>query len=147
MYGERRKEHLREMASLFETLSFTVVAPSERALDIWQSSSDFPVKATIVHPHLKLDLSSQRFKYVGEGEDDGTPPQPLKVGFCGYPVMHKGWYVYQDILDAKTPSGQPLEFYHFAEKPSGDRRPEFRSVRVTRDDREAMIEAMRSVDL
>jgi glycosyltransferase involved in cell wall biosynthesis len=124
-----------------------VIAPSELALDLWQSSSDLPVQATIVHPHLKLGLASHRFKYAGEGQDDDTSQQPLKVGFCGYPVMHKGWYVYQDLLDAKIPRDQPLEFYHFAEKSSGDQRLEFRSVRVTRDDRDAMVEAMRSVDL
>ncbi len=105
LYGRRRRIHLAEHARFFQTFAMTVLAPSQAALDLWLSS--FPVRPADakVHPHAKL----RKRKTDGEGGDVGGP---LKVAFLGMPAPHKGWPVFERLVERFVDDPR-YEFHHF----------------------------------
>jgi glycosyltransferase involved in cell wall biosynthesis len=112
--GAHRATHLSRMRKLFSEIAFTLVAPSASALSVWQQSSDFPVRATVVQEHCKLHKDAYP-----------TPPKiiptgaPLRVAFLGFPTLHKGWPIFHDVV-ALCASDQRYAFYHLGRHKSSE---------------------------
>ena len=65
----------------------------------------------------------------------------IRVAFLGYPALHKGWPVFQMLLDAA--GGDPdYEFYYIGDADVRDARLRQRRVRVSNDMRSAMTVAV-----
>lgn len=135
-FGQVRDQHLDDLDFLFNTIPFTVVAPSQTALDFWTKKSSLSHKDCIVHPHGHLTWT----EYPIRRSNSAKPP--IRVAFCGYPLCHKGWHVYMELIDKIGSIDNKWEFYHFAEEPAGISKIHFRSVRVTPRDKEAMVRAL-----
>ena len=57
--GPGRVAHLAEMRQIFEACDFTVLAPSQFALDLWCARSDLPCRNARVHWHWRLRSQSR----------------------------------------------------------------------------------------
>jgi hypothetical protein len=139
VHGEARRRHMDAIARVFAAIRFTMVAPSRAAASIWREASPLPHRAMVVQPHWRIrpiipSKESRRFRRRSV----------LKIAFAGSAFPSKGWPAYRDMVDRLA--GDPsLRFLHFA---SSDEDPlpgsTFVKVRVTRDNRFAMIDALRA---
>ena len=116
-FGTARKDHAGKVQELFEAVHFTIVAPSQSALDLWLARSALPFETAVVHPHVAMTFKRKRVRHAAEGSD-----VPLRVGFCGYPTFLKGWFVFRSLVDAARTARQPFEFYHLSDRASADLR-------------------------
>lgn len=88
VYEPHRARHIAAHMAVFEALSLTVVAPSRSALETWRGAIAFPHKAARILPHVRL-INSRPAPAVSGG--------PLRVAYPGFPVVHKGWPVFQAL--------------------------------------------------
>jgi FkbM family methyltransferase len=136
VFGESRRGHVTRVRQMFETLSLTVVAPSESALEIWEAHSGLSAQQTLIHPHCTLDTATLKTLSVSSSDKD-----PLRIAFLGYLDVHKGWPVFERLL--KRFGGNPrYEFYYL-----GKGSPEYPNLKVTNvavttESRTAMIDAI-----
>jgi hypothetical protein len=93
VYGERRLIHLAEHGDFFRAFDVTAVAPSEAALSLWLKTHPKAAKATGVSPHATL-----RARAAGPTGPVASGA-PLRVGFLGMPVEHKGWPVFARLAE------------------------------------------------
>ncbi|MFN7360632.1 hypothetical protein [Brevundimonas sp.] len=92
VYGRRRAYQLAAMTRLLTELDPVVVAPSEAALALWRDRFPSPPKRQRVVAHAELET-------VGPPPRGRVEPDnPLRVGFLGMPVLHKGWPVFADLV-------------------------------------------------
>jgi hypothetical protein len=115
-YGKGRLAHIEHVSDLFKQLQFEVLAPSERAADIWRDGVQFQVGSVRPHPHwsLKARPAVQSAARKGKSTSHGKmPARPIRVAFIGYPNANKGWQIYKDLVEAESTSGVIL-FYHLA---------------------------------
>jgi hypothetical protein len=135
VFGGDREEHAPRMRSFFEMLDPMILAPSAVTLDFWRRRAGLPHAGGMVVPPARLVMAV-----------DGAPiaPQansPLRVAHLGASIMHKGWHVFEElaIKHARDPR---YKFYHLGAAGV----PSFKyvrdPVRVTPDQRDAMIEAV-----
>jgi hypothetical protein len=90
VFGPGRDLHLSAHRRLFEALDLTLVAPSQAALDTWNSAPDAPqARRQVVHPHAHLAPTGR--------QAGGDPEAPLKVAFLGMPSAYKGWPVFTEL--------------------------------------------------
>ncbi|PHY19626.1 glycosyltransferase family 4 protein, partial [Caulobacter sp. BP25] len=139
LYGRRRRIHLAEHGRFFQAFAMTVLAPSQAALDLWLSS--FPVKpaATKVHPHAKL----RKRKADGEG---GDRRGPLKVAFLGMPAPHKGWPVYERLVE-RFADDPRYEFHHLGKTKDPAIEAKFTAVEPTPEIAEPMAAAVEALEI
>jgi glycosyltransferase involved in cell wall biosynthesis len=144
IYGSSRRRNARHLLKMFEVANFTVVAPSEVARKIWLEASDLPHRNVVVQEHCRVDYSAGLQRDHRLAEQIGLSGQPIKVAFVGYPVMHKGWPVFERLVD-ETRSDSAYEFFHFAKRGVGVRSRKIRAIDavVTSDRRDAMVELLR----
>mgnify|MGYP000476951799 FL=1 len=139
LYGRRRRIHLAEHGRFFQTFAMTVLAPSQAALDLWLSS--FPVKpaAAKVHPHATL----RKRRANGEGDSAGGP---LKVAFLGMPAPHKGWPVYERLVErfAQDPR---YEFHHLGKIKDDAVEARFTAIQPAPDVAEPMAAAVEAMEI
>ena len=62
IYGRSRLVHLSEIRLLFESIPFTVLAPSEAALNVWSAGSQLPNEGAYVHEHCRLERNAVRME-------------------------------------------------------------------------------------
>jgi hypothetical protein len=136
LYGPYRQGHIDEHRRLFEALSLTVVAPSDGALELWRSASDFPHAGEIVIPHARLEPSRS-----GDAQPAGGP---LRVAFVGVGAPHKGWPVFHDLV-ARFRVDPRYEFVHLGRKAPQVLPIEFHEVTVTADQPQAMRDALQDL--
>lgn len=118
-YGNGRLAHIEQVSRLFEQLKFEVVAPSERAADVWRRGVQFKVAQLLVHPHWVLQAQQiaegpavKRKVHVPSSHHPNTG-RAIRLAFIGYPNANKGWPIYRNLIEAA--SALPgLEFYHLA---------------------------------
>lgn len=139
IYGRRRRIHLAEHGRFFQTFAMTVLAPSQAALDLWLSS--FPVKPADakVHPHAKL----RKRKAGGEGDGVGGP---LKVAFLGMPAPHKGWPVYERLVE-RFADDPRYEFHHLGKTQDNAVEAKFTAVAPTPGVAEPMVAAIEAMGI
>ncbi len=143
-FGASRKRALAQFGRLFEAHSFTVTAPSRFTRDFWRREHPHADVSSHVVPHARLVKQ--------EGEDARLPDKPLvpryrpRLAFVGLPNTMKGWKIWRRLVgDPSISSG--YELYHFGSKTEGDPPERFVSVSVTREDRHAMVEALRAHEI
>jgi len=136
VHGETRKVHLQRIREMFSTIPFMVVAPSAVALEIWEAHTDLPHVGTRVHPHCIVEPYNTDLRVRNLPDDE-----PVRVAFLGYPLMHKGWPVFQTLVDAC--GGNPaFEFHHLGSDGRADSRIRLTGVEVSRENRSAMVDAV-----
>jgi hypothetical protein len=138
VYGPWRQRHLSEHGRLFDRLDLTVVSPSQPTLDLWRSSWDFAAKGEIVHPHASL---------VDRGPAPQTPAdRPLRIAFLGMPVAHKGWAIFEDLVQRHAEDPR-YSFLHLGGRTPGGLPLEFHKVTVTDDDPRAMQDVVARLEV
>jgi len=143
VYGDSRVDYLRRIHRFFEAVPFTVVAPSAAALAVWRAGPALPHGRAVVHPHCRLELAKGR-KRASVKSPAGTAADPVRVGFIGPPVPHKGWDVFARLVD-EVGRRDCYRFHHFIAAKVPPRETEWVTqvpVRVTADDRDAMVAAL-----
>ena len=102
-------EHLGRMRALLETVRarLTVVAPSESARRIWQTSFPDYAGRTVVLPHL-MWAGSRPNEYRAS-----PPTKAIRIAFVGATYQYKGWDSFKQLVCELTAAGAEYEFYHF----------------------------------
>ncbi len=103
VHGDSRAAHRERLLWLFGTLAFHVVAPSQAALDLWRHGADLPHLSARVHAHCRLAPGTR------PARTDGA----IRVAFVGFATSHKGWPLFERLLEATGGSGD-YRYYHFA---------------------------------
>lgn len=143
VFEASRMENARYLQQMFRTANFTVVAPSESALNIWRNSSNLPHKAVMVQEHCRLTYSDDRPRKRRKAESRGSAGDPVRVAFVGFPVHHKGWPAFERLVE-ETWIDPAYRFYHFS-KTSGTvhtSRIRHVDVSVSPDRRDAMVDLL-----
>jgi hypothetical protein len=91
MYGRRRAFQLAAVTDLLAALEPIVVAPSASALALWRDRFPAAPARQVVAPHAGLET-------VAPAPNPAAAAGPLRVGFLGMPVLHKGWPVFTDLV-------------------------------------------------
>lgn len=142
IHGGERSRHLRSMERLFTEIRFHVLAPSTSALDLWRHGSWLPALSTDVLEHCRFVESGLRLS-AGDGSGLGTPGKPVRIAFVGSPTFHKGWGLFEDLVDALRGSFS-YRFHHFAAPGLHRGLPGVAevAVTVTATDRHGMAESL-----
>ncbi|MBV8474838.1 MAG: hypothetical protein JO107_01255 [Hyphomicrobiales bacterium] len=138
-FGDTRRADVALIEALFEALNPVVMAPSQAAMDFWRRNARYRHRRTVVAPHAAPMLT-------------GTLPpaaaqRALRVAHVGAPAIHKGWLEYQEL--AADFSGDPrYSFYLLSVAPPAYlKNVQHVPVSVTRGDRGAMIEALKTHEI
>ncbi len=103
VYGAERIAHHQAMEALFVAAQFSILSPSQLALDYWTLKSNLAYSDTRVIPHVALTANSAAATRA---------PGPHRVAFIGVMAFHKGWPLFERLIWECMDS--PLyEFYHF----------------------------------
>ncbi len=148
IHGEWRPRHLAALQTMFEAIPFTVVAPSRPALEIWQRATSLPHQRALVHPHCSLEPVSARTREVPE-DAAALRRNPVRVAFIGYPVNHKGWPIFVDLV-RRTGRLGCYRFFHFVSPDAlvPELAPVHRvDVKASADQRDAMTSALAAHDI
>jgi hypothetical protein len=134
VYGAQRPTHQQALRELFDRVPFHVLAPSRAALAIWRGGTDLPHLSARVHENALLE------------QDTATAADfalPVRVAFVGYPVSHKGWPLFRELVQRAHELGA-YRFHHFSTAETLQPMEGLACVpaRVDRDDRFAMTEAL-----
>jgi hypothetical protein len=110
VYGEHRRRQMQAHRKLFEGLAMTVIAPSRSAAEIWRAGVDLPHAGLEIHPHCSL-------RPAGGASVEASTERPLRVGYLGHPVTHKGWPAFYSLVMHLR--GDPrYEFFHLGKAPT-----------------------------
>ena len=115
VYGEARVAQLQAVERLFQRCRFTVVAPSQGALALWQRASALPHASAAVIEPARLDISAEPTGVVEIGTP-GTEGRPVRVAFVGPRTLSAGWLTFERIWET---CGELTAYalHHFAEGP------------------------------
>ena len=133
IHGEERKRHRASMQHLFSSHDFTVVAPSQTALDLWLAKGGLPYRSCAVSEHARL---------VPTGRKTATLETRLRVAFLGLPRYHKGWHTYSKLVMSLR-NDPRYRFYLLGQEERPYPGVEWRRVVSGPDDPHAMTEALR----
>jgi glycosyltransferase involved in cell wall biosynthesis len=132
-YGNQRKIQAVEFEQLFRANQLEVVAPSKFTYELWQSR--FPVIST---PHI-IPPAVLRW---GRNAPVKIKEGPLRIGFLGYPLEHKGWPTWLRLV--KEFSGKAkFKFFHFSSQKGEPGNYTRIDTRVTQENRLAMVDSLR----
>lgn len=145
-HGASRSIHQERVASLFSKLRPTLVAPSRAALTTWGNNPlRRHISGRIVLPHCELVPVAQKQK----GRTKGSVTEasdPLRVGFLGYDLYHKGWSVFERLA-ATFSADSRYRFFHLGNRQIRNPLVNFVRVNGGSHDRDAMIKAVREHSL
>lgn len=140
IYGEERTRQHEPMRELFETVSFTLIAPSEYAAEFWKQHCNLSYQDMVVQPHTTFVKQPGVSSMSGSGAD--STADVLRVAFIGYPAFHKGWPVFKRLVDENR-HNTSLKFHHLAVSPVDDVVGlDYTPVGVTGENPAAMVEAL-----
>jgi glycosyltransferase involved in cell wall biosynthesis len=134
IYGETRRKQQPAFIKLFKDYQLELVAPSSYTLALWKEKFPVSMASEKVIPHAKI-------KWVG------TIParkidDPLRIGFVGYPVYHKGWETWLRLVNQFSDDDR-YRFFHFSNTPGTPGNYKRVNVAVTKDKRLSMVEALK----
>lgn len=139
VYGEERGRVLPQFKDFLSRESFYVAAPSEFAIRLWKDNFDFPNKHLVL-PHVRLvSRSKPNLKRANDVLRSDYLP---KIAFIGHRAPHKGWNAWREFVD-KCDAASKYRLYHFGEDKEYRASERFVKVSVGRDDRNAMVTALR----
>jgi hypothetical protein len=135
-YGAARGGHSTRVRSFFEATRPVVLAPSQAALDVWLTA-DLPHATAVVQPLARLVLAP------AAGDNAHRAGRRLRVAHLGARVLHKGWYVFEELALRFADDGR-YEFLQFGASASVPMPGCIRGVpvQVVPDCRDAMVEAL-----
>jgi hypothetical protein len=90
--------------------------------------------------HVQLE----RIKAAAPGP--ATKGRPLRVGFLGYPVAHKGWPVFEELV-LKFADDPRYEFHHLGNGRRGGLKLEYTEVSANEGKMDAMRAAVEAAEL
>lgn len=137
-YGKMRATNLQKFSLLFKKIFMEVISPSQYTLDLWRGNFNSVKYHDKVLPHVKLIWT--------EKNPITNLPLPINIGFVGSPVEHKGWNAWKRLL-TKVNNDSRYKFYYFANDWGGHGNYERVVVSVNRDDRMAMVNALKTKDI
>jgi glycosyltransferase involved in cell wall biosynthesis len=113
VHGEGRALHRARIRALFDTVPFHVLAPSRVALDLWLARADLPfATASVAEPARLVPTGAEP-----RDAPATDPASPLRTAFLGYPLAHKGWPLFLDLVTALSlaePGEPPCALHHLA---------------------------------
>ena len=121
-----------EFGKLFSTVKLHLLSPSQAALDIWNEAALHNAASKTVIEHCRLKLVSN---------EPVVKPGPLRIAFLGYPVVHKGWPVFEELA-LRFGEDPRYEFYHLGQSQKGGLPVTFRKVIANESQLDAMREAV-----
>jgi glycosyltransferase involved in cell wall biosynthesis len=119
---------------------FTFVTPSEAARNIVTRSGAFNGETVRVVPHVKLERSISLRKKIRNSRNT------VRVAYCGYPSYHKGWHVFERVVDRSVHLGQ-YRFFHFGAEQRSLSCVEFVRVESSPESPDEMVKALRDRDV
>jgi len=144
VYGDSRAKHVEEIKQLFSAVNFTVIGPSEFVTAYWKNAVSLPHASLVAHEHCEVVEEGCRVDF-SELKFDAKKlklPKKLRIAFMGQPVAHKGWPVFRDLVLQQC-ANPNYEFIHLGTHPDGSLPVHFREVRVTPENTNAMVDALK----
>jgi hypothetical protein len=137
VYGDERKLHAARVRALFDSVPFTVVAPSQAALDLWRDRAHLGNSPALLSEHCVIER--------GPGARASEPERSdvLRIAYIGCPTVHQGWPVFME-LGARLRRNADYQFFHLGQG-RGDASPgwlSYRPVTISLKEPDAMIEAI-----
>jgi glycosyltransferase involved in cell wall biosynthesis len=139
IHGDNRAAYLEAVHRLFVAVPFHVLAPSRATLEIWLLAGAMPWQTALVHANARLGAP----RPIPPRGMRGSAADPVRVAFAGYPMSHKGWPAFLELLHA-TRGMVGYRFHHFAAAETLPALDGLVSVaaNVTVTDRQAMSRAL-----
>lgn len=134
LFGAERVSHLKRMDTFFRAVEVDVISPSQFAADFWSSRTTLSPASMTVLPHATIQWVQHDPQPAAEGR--------IKVAYVGYPVPHKGWPVFENIVRTFRGEDSQFDFLYFGTSAIGLDQVERVPVRVTAEEPEAMIRAL-----
>ncbi len=131
VYGEYRSKHINDIEKLFDTIPFIVLSPSKYALKLWKKSTNVKY----------IDSRVVNHRSIKQGVQKELKQDVLNIAYLGYPVNHKGWFVYANMVD-KFSTDQRYNFYHLGIGQVKTCPVKFQEVRSSWDDLSAMTKVL-----
>lgn len=141
VYGDERRRTLSSVKALFNDLAITVLAPSTRALELWNERAFLPSLKRMVIPHGRL-IDRTRDKFGGDINYDFGSDRVIRIAFLGYPVAHKGWNVFERLINDFGDDSR-YEFFQFGTISTPEVKLRHVPVTVSAADRNAMASSLR----
>lgn len=142
VYGAERGEHLARIQALFAVVPLHVVAPSAAALAVWRRGAHLPHLSAQVHEYAAVKVGAVR-SAMPDALPRGTPANPVRVAFVGYPAAHKGWDAFAELA-SRIGGLAAYKLFHFTTAPPDPPLPGVATLAasVTPTARSAMTEAL-----
>lgn len=138
-YGDERNPHLKRTREFFEAVHPSVLAPSEIALNLWESRGCLPHAQGEARPIARIITAPSQRPTMSDPSG-----RPLRVAHLGARAFLKGWSIFEDLALRLANDGR-YEFLQLGSPDSGSPLPSFiRNVPVIVDTkhRNAMVEAI-----
>jgi len=139
-FGEDRQQHLNRVRGFIDATRPILLAPSETTLTFLVQNTEPLWTNTVAVPPAELLLDATTNK------SSSIERVRLKIGFLGGTAFHKGWDAFSRLA-LRLSYDDRYEFLHLgqgSERPMGYTR---HSVLVTPENRNAMIEALRTYEV
>lgn len=133
-------DHEAEFAKLFARFKTRLISPSQAALAIFRQASLIQPASTHVVEHVQLE------RITAAAPAAATQGRPLRVGFLGYPVAHKGWPVFEELV-LKFADDPRYEFHHLGKGRRGGLKLQYAEVSASSSDMDAMRATVEAVEL
>jgi len=132
--------HAREFGKLFDRFRIRLVSPSQAALDVWQEAGVLRAASDHVVEHVTL------IPEAASAAPAPTAARPLRIGFLGYPAVHKGWPVFQELV-LRFRDDPRYEFHHLGKGRVGGLPVEYHEVLASETSPDAMRAAVAAAEL
>ena len=132
-YGNARADQAAAFERLFKMNKLEVASPSHFTYELWQSHFPVVVPVRVIPPVTLKWKSNSPVRYKG-----GT----LRVGFLGYPLDYKGWPTWLRLVNRFTGNNY-YKFFHFSTQQGEQGNYSRIEIRVTTENRMAMVESLR----
>jgi hypothetical protein len=124
-HSNERSKHLDEFKKFFENTPFKLIFPSEAAHKIYINSGIELNNEKLIKNHITIKKIN--INKISNQKEIFTNPiykKKLKIGFCGEPVPHKGYFHFLELV-RKLSINQNIEFYHLGNYKSNHRNIKF----------------------
>ena len=132
-YGNARADQAAAFERLFKMNKLEVASPSHFTYELWQSHFPVVVPVRVIPPATLKWKSNSPVRFKG-----GT----LRVGFLGYPLDYKGWPTWLRLVNRFTGNNY-YKFFHFSTQQGEQGNYSRIEIRVTTENRMAMVESLR----
>ncbi len=134
VYGSERQRHIQRVRTFIESVQPVLAAPSQSAIELWERAVEVSAAAKMVIAPCDTALYARPRVRRADA--------PLRVAFLGARAYHKGWIVFQDLA---TQLSRDSRYQFFQLGLGSDSQLDcvrHVPVKVTADDRHAMVSAI-----